>query len=167
MWLSKLVKGMQKSLSSSSSIAVLVSFATLMLPLQPGISHAEDQDSPVKEAGDAPVAVSFEKQIKPVLEEKCMHCHNRETLPDRISFENAKLAFATTKDGKIYIVPGKPEASLLIAAIEKPLFHEMLMPMVGPRLTAEEVVVFRRWVTEGAKWPEGKAGDVKVTFRAD
>lgn len=158
---------MQKPLSFSSSVSVLVTFVTLVILFLPGHSYAEEKGSPVKQEGDAPVAVSFEKQIKPVLEEKCMHCHNRETLPDRISFENAKLAFATTKDGKVYIVPGKPEASLLIAAIENPLFHEMLMPMVGPRLTAEEAVIFRRWVTEGAKWPDGKAGDVKVTFRAD
>ncbi len=158
---------MPKPISSSSPVSVLISFATLVILFLPGHSYSEDKDSPVKPEGEAPVAVSFEKQIKPVLEGKCMHCHNRETLPDRISFENAKLAFATTKDGKVYIVPGKPEASLLIAAIENPLFHEMLMPMVGPRLTVEEAAVFRRWVAEGAKWPEGKAGDVKVTFRAD
>lgn len=110
--------------------------------------------------------VSFEKQIKPVLEAKCMHCHNKETLPDRVSFENAKLAFAMTKEGKVYIVPGKPEASLLIAAVEAPLFHEKQMPMVGDRLNDEEKAIFRRWVAEGAPWPEGEAGKVKVTFRA-
>ena len=102
-----------------------------MILLHSGNASADVTDSPVKQEEESTVAVSFEKQIKPVLEEKCMHCHNRETLPDRISFENAQLAFATTKDGKVYIVPGKPEASLLIAAIENPLFHEMLMPMVG------------------------------------
>ncbi len=152
--------------TSSSSISVFISFATLAIIFLTEPSCGEKKDNKTKPDQKAPVAVSFEKQIKPVLEEKCMHCHNRETLPDRISFENAKLAFATTKDGKVYIVPGKPEASLLIAAIENPLFHEKQMPMVGPRLTADEVALFRRWVAEGATWPEGREGDAKVTFRA-
>lgn len=110
--------------------------------------------------------VSFVKEIRPVFEKRCVHCHNRETLPDRVSFEKAEFAFSKDKFGKIYIVPGKPDQSLLVKAIESPNFHEMMMPMVGLRTTKSETKLIRRWVQEGAKWPKGKQGNVKVTFRA-
>jgi uncharacterized membrane protein len=119
-----------------------------------------------EEPEKAPAPVSFKDQIKPIFEKKCVHCHNAKTLPDRISFENAKLALQTDKQGKVYIVPGKPDQSLMIKAINSTDFHEKLMPMVGPRVTKSEAELFERWVAEGAPWPKGLAGKVKVTFRA-
>ena len=119
-------------------------------------------DEPDKE----PKPVRFSKEIKPIFEQRCVHCHNQETLPDRISFENADLAFSKDKFGKIYIVRGKPDESLIVKAVESPNFHEMMMPMVGLRTTKEESALIRRWIAEGAKWPKGPAGKVKVTFRA-
>ena len=118
------------------------------------------------EPDKAPKQVRFSKEIKPIFEQRCVHCHNRETLPDRVSLENATLAFSKDKFGKVYIVRGKPDESLLVKAIESPNFHEMMMPMVGLRTTKEESVLIRRWIAEGAKWPKGVAGNVKVTFRA-
>ena len=112
-----------------------------------------------------PKPVSFVKDIKPIFEKRCVHCHNRETLPDRVSFEKAEFAFSKDKFGKVYIVPGKPDQSLLNKAIESPDFHEMMMPMVGLRTTKSETEMIRRWVLEGAKWPKGILGNVKVTFR--
>ena len=116
--------------------------------------------------GDEPTKVSFTKQIRPVFENRCVHCHNQKTLPDRVSFENAKNGLGKDKWGKVYIVPGHPDQSLLIRAIESPDFHEMQMPMVGLRTTPEENALIRRWVAEGADWPKGLAGKVRVTFRA-
>lgn len=116
--------------------------------------------------GDAPGKISFVKDIKPVFEKRCVHCHNRKTLPDRISFEDAKRAFATDKFGKSYFVPGNPDASLIVVALESADFHEMMMPMVGLRTTPSENAKIRQWIAEGAHWPKGKEGKVKVTFRA-
>ena len=110
--------------------------------------------------------LSFEKDIKPIFEERCVHCHNLKTLPEHVSFENAKLAMSPSPEGKVYIVPGKPDDSLLVTRIEAPLFHEKLMPQVGDRLTDEEKKRVRRWIAEGADWPKGKEGKVRVTFRA-
>lgn len=128
-------------------------------------AHAEEKPE-TTEQEPAVKPVNFAKQIKPIFEKRCVHCHNEETLPDRVSFENAKTAFAKDKFGKIYIVKGEPDASLLVNALEAPNFHEKMMPMVGLRTTKEETALIRRWVAEGAKWPKGPKGKVKVTFRA-
>jgi len=97
--------------------------------------------------------IDFVKQVKPVLEAKCVICHNRETLPSS-SLENRKLAFAVPTR----IVPGHPETSLLI--VNGTLNHAKTMPPVGNRLTAGEKRIITAWVRQGADWPAGPAGDL-------
>jgi hypothetical protein len=114
---------------------------------------------------DEPAAkLSFRDTIKPVLREKCAHCHNRKTLPDRVSFESKKLAFTKTKAGQPIIVPGKPDESLMVIALESPVFHEKAMPLVGPRPNVDEIALIRRWIAEGSEWPDGPAGKIKPLF---
>lgn len=110
--------------------------------------------------------VSFEDTIRPILQEKCAHCHNRETLPERVSFESAELAFTRTAAGQEIIVRGKPAESLLVIALETPRIHEKAMPIVGPRPNVDEIALIRRWIAEGAEWPEGAAGKIKPLFKA-
>jgi hypothetical protein len=110
--------------------------------------------------------VSFKEAIRPILQEKCAHCHNRETLPDRVSFESAELAFVRSAAGQPIIVPGKPEESLMVIALETPQIHEKAMPLVGPRPNVDEIALIRRWIAGGAEWPEGAAGKIKPLFKA-
>ncbi len=110
------------------------------------------------------VTVSFVKDIKPILQERCAHCHNRKTLKDKVSFETAKRAFVKNAAGQSYIVPGKPDESLVVIALESPDTHANAMPMVGPKPTKEDVAMIRRWIAEGADWPKGKEGRIKPTF---
>ena len=58
--------------------------------------------------------VDFVTHVKPVLERKCVMCHNRKALPGHISLENRQEALRTKTLGT-YIVPGHPETSLLVA----------------------------------------------------
>ncbi len=110
--------------------------------------------------------ISFNDTIKPILREKCAHCHNVETLPDRFSVESAELAFVKTKAGQAIIVPGKPDESLLVMALESPKLHEKAMPMVGPGPNVDEIKLIRQWITEGAEWPKGPAGKIEPLFKA-
>jgi len=115
-------------------------------------------------AAEPAAKLSFRDTIRPVLREKCAHCHNRKTMPDRVSFESRKLAFTTTKAGQPVVVPGKPDESLMVIALESPVFHEKAMPLVGPRPNVDEIALIRRWIAEGAEWPDGPAGRVKPLF---
>ena len=121
---------------------------------------------PVAGGAEEPAKVSFKDTIAPILREKCAHCHNRETLPDRVSFESAELAFVRNAAGQSIIVPGKPEESLIVIALETPRIHETAMPLVGPRPNVDEIALIRRWIAEGAEWPKGAAGKIKPFFKA-
>ena len=109
-------------------------------------------------------AVSFKKEIKPILRERCVHCHNRKTLTEQVSFETAELAFTKNSQGQSIIVPGKPEESLMITALESSRVHEKAMPQTGVRPSEEEIGKLRVWILEGAEWPRGFAGRIRPTF---
>lgn len=114
--------------------------------------------SPLGPKKQAPV--SFTKSIKPLLSNKCTICHCAEVLPNRPWFETRQTALTSGM-----LIPGKPDLSRILTVIEvDPGKSEQAMPPVSHRLTSKEIALLRRWITEGADWPEGKAGKVKPAF---
>lgn len=100
----------------------------------------------------------FVKHVKPILEGKCVMCHNHKTLPGLMSLENKVQAFKPGASGVVPIVPGHPEGSLLIANVKGTHPHATTMPQVGERVTSNEIAVLSAWIAQGANWPEGSAG---------
>jgi mono/diheme cytochrome c family protein len=113
-------------------------------------------------ADEAPV--DFVKQIKPILADRCVECHNSETLLGELNLQNRDLAFRKRKLGPA-IVPGSPEKSMLYLALTLPPKDKKAMPATGHRIPKDEVATIRQWIVEGAKWPEGKAGSVSVQHK--
>jgi uncharacterized membrane protein len=100
--------------------------------------------------------IDFVKHVKPILEAKCVICHNHATLPG-FSLENRKEAFAGGPLGR-RIMPGRPEDSALLIHVTTAHFKVQAMPPVGERLTKDERRILTAWVKQGAWWPRGKAG---------
>ncbi len=106
-------------------------------------------------------SVDFVGHVKPVLENKCVMCHNHRALPGHMSLENRREAKRTGALGS-FIVSGHPEHSLLIAKVEGGYPAISTMPVVGMRMTAEERAILIKWVKEGAPWPAGAAGTLQI-----
>lgn len=111
--------------------------------------------SPLSAADEAPV--DFVKQIKPVLAERCVECHHSESMLGDLNLQSRKLAFRKRTGGPV-IVPGRPESSLLLMTLTLPAKDKKAMPATGHRIPMDEVNLIRRWIKEGAKWPEGDEG---------
>ncbi len=107
----------------------------------------------------ANVGVSFVKEIKPILSNKCTICHNSQVLPRRPNFEVGEKALRSG-----VIVPGNPDASRILTVVQEEHGAAMTMPPVAHRLTQEEIALLRRWIKEGAPWPIGSEGRVKPAF---
>lgn len=108
---------------------------------------------------DGKHAVSFAKQVKPILESKCLACHSGDPAPGIYRLESKSLAFASGPAGP-RILPGRPDQSPILAFAST---HKNVatMPAVGNQLTATEAMILRRWVAEGASWPGGWAGRLR------
>ncbi|MBI1313718.1 DUF1553 domain-containing protein [bacterium] len=109
----------------------------------------------VASAADAP-RVSFEKDIRPLLSDRCFHCHgpDEKTREASLRLDRRDAALAS-HDGETAIVPGKPEASGVwqrISSDDPDL--KMPPPDSGKTLNAAEVDLIRRWIEQGADWTE-------------
>jgi len=96
----------------------------------------------------------FEKSVRPVLEQRCVHCHNSKLPQAGLNLQNRELVFKGDAKGP-FLVPGKPDESRLWNAIVKPLNHPRVMPGDGWGLNIEERQAFEAWIETGAHWPEG------------
>ena len=104
----------------------------------------------------AQAAVDFNRDIRPILSDKCFHCHG----PDEKTRE-ADLRLDTflgaTEGGEfeVPIVPGKPDKSELIARIlNKDPEEVMPPPETHKEVTEKELSLLKQWISEGAKYDE-------------
>ncbi len=109
--------------------------------------------------GDAGIEL-FENRIRPVLVESCFGCHSQEsgTTEGELALDNRASVYRGGRSGPV-IVPGDPNASRLLRAIE---YHDptLQMPPDG-KLPNEVLVAFREWISMGALDPrDGAAPEV-------
>lgn len=105
-------------------------------------------------------AVDFVTQIKPLLQSRCVNCHHSGALFGELSFESRALAMQPRKKVAV-ITPGQPGSSQLYIALTLPDPDKKAMPPTGHRIPNPEVELVKRWIEEGAKWPDGPEGAIK------
>jgi len=95
----------------------------------------------------------FESKIRPVLSSRCYTCHTG-LKSGGLQLDSRQGALKGGNDGPV-IVPGHPEDSLLVKAISHT--HERIkMPLNGPKLDDETIENFKKWIRDGAVWPESR-----------
>ena len=106
--------------------------------------------------GDAAPQVSFDRDIRPILSENCFACHGPDAANQQAGLRLDQAADATREleSGARAIVPGDLAASEMLVRVAA-TDPDMVMPppeaKIG-RLTAEQVALLERWVSEGAKY---------------
>lgn len=100
----------------------------------------------------------FLTEVKPVLQEQCLRCHNGALPAPALNLTSKNAAFRTSSRGQQYIVPGKPDRSLMVTAVQRMGTHPKLMPRADVSLTDMQIGMLREWIEEGAYWPEGEGG---------
>ena len=97
--------------------------------------------------------VSFSRDIRPILNQNCVLCHGGVRQKNGVSFIFREEALGVGKSGRRTIVPGKPDASELIARVTS-TDPDSRMPYHAPPLSPEQIALLRRWIKEGAKWED-------------
>ncbi|HEX5446550.1 MAG TPA: PSD1 and planctomycete cytochrome C domain-containing protein, partial [Pirellulales bacterium] len=91
----------------------------------------------------------FEKDVRPLLANHCQKCHGAKTQKGGLRLDSRDAALAGGDTGPA-VVPGKPDESLLIDAVNYGELYQM--PPTG-KLADADVANLRGWVERGAPWP--------------
>ena len=103
----------------------------------------------------------FATEVKPVLQQQCLRCHDGARPAPVMNLSSKETAFAKNAKGQPYIVPGSPEKSLMITAVQRIGTHPKLMPFTDVSLTDMQIGMLREWIEDGAYWPTGDAGKLR------
>ncbi len=96
-------------------------------------------------------AVRFDRDIRPILSDKCFFCHG----PDREHRESDLRLDLEAAAMESAIVPGDVESSELILRIRSADPDEIMPPPDAHKtLSAEEVDLITRWIAGGATWTQ-------------
>ncbi len=121
--------------------------------------------SSVARADGDPTAVSFEKDVLPVLQAKCFSCHDAKKARSGFRLDVRAKAFAGGETNKPGIVAGKSAESEVYKRVTSGNEKEV-MPPKGDRLTGKEAAALKAWIDTGAKWPDALSGEAKTTHWA-
>ena len=123
----------------------------------PDALHAEDAAQ--KEGQIEPAAVrlgrpvDFEKDIQPILDEKCVACHNVAIAESKLILEDVPAILKGGKRGPA-VIAKEPDKSLMYLMAARAL--DPVMPPLPNKVSAaafspEELGLLRTWIEEGAR----------------
>jgi mono/diheme cytochrome c family protein len=89
-------------------------------------------------------AVSYSRDVRPILDSRCLQCHSERIANRGLNMESYESLMAGSQNGPV-ILPGNPRGSLLV---KKLVGGEM--PKRGPRLTPDQIRLIDDWIAAGA-----------------
>src|SRR5216684_3192429 len=84
----------------------------------------------------------FDRRVEPILRARCLGCHNDKLKDGGLSFAGRNSLLLGGTRGPA-IVPGYPDASLLIQAVRQD--GELTMPP-GGKLSAKDIAILTQWI---------------------
>jgi ankyrin repeat protein len=104
-----------------------------------------------------PARVEFDRDILPILRQNCIACHGSSQQSNGLRLDRRSSVFTA---GVRRVVPGSSDNSFLYHRLIGSQFG-MQMPPSGP-LRPEAIDLIRRWIEEGAEWPDALANEADV-----
>lgn len=125
-----------------------------------GLSFAILPACPVHAVDDVDGPIDFVKQVQPIFASHCYPCHGPRLQESNYRLDSRPVALGTADLGDRPIVPGQGDTSPLVEFILGGPQTGMAMPPEGEGepLTAKQVAIIRKWIDQGAVWPDEAAG---------
>ncbi|MBX3400674.1 MAG: PSD1 domain-containing protein [Gemmataceae bacterium] len=95
--------------------------------------------------------ISYGRDVRPILSENCFFCHGQD--PNQRKAELRLDTREGQREGDV-VVPGKPNASELVARILATDAKKMPPAKSNRKLTDEQKEILKRWIAEGANFEE-------------
>lgn len=103
-----------------------------------------------------PDKLDFNKHVRPILVINCIECHNSKDAEKYkgVNLQTKKAAMTSGINGPV-IIPGNADGSLLVQMLLKDPQHEWGMPPTPEKFWGARLEVIKKWINEGAVWPDG------------
>jgi len=101
------------------------------------------------------VEIDYEKQIKPLLRERCFACHGSLKQEAGLRVDTGNLLRQGGDSGAAVSLKTPAESLLLERLMSDD--DDYRMPPIGKQFSAEEIGLFRDWITSGAVSPKDEA----------
>ncbi len=105
-------------------------------------------------------AVDFNRDVRPILSNKCFHCHGPDDAErhggvNGLRLDNLEGAVEDLGNGTQAIVPGKSAQSVMLERVRSDDEFERMPPVdTGPGLSPDEIATLTRWIDQGAEYAE-------------
>jgi len=93
--------------------------------------------------------VDFEKDVQPILAQKCQACHGAEAQQSGLRLDRRQPAFRGGDYGPVILAGDSAHSKLILRVANGD--GGLQMPPTGP-LSEEEVGILRAWIDQGADW---------------
>lgn len=159
----------QQRLLARRAVTFFTSIIALLLVIVTGhlgaaITHGEDfLLAPVSNAGNQSMvafedAEVYKHMVMPVLERKCISCHNSGKAKGELVMETEALLLKGGKNGKLWDAAAA-NLGLMLQRIHLPLAQKEHMPPKNkPQLTEEEIQILEQWIRKGSNFKLRVAG---------
>jgi hypothetical protein len=99
--------------------------------------------------------LTYDKDIKPLLENSCLKCHGPEKPKSKYRVDSREALIKGGESEEAAVVPGKSDQSPIVHYVSD-LVEDMEMPPTEkrdkyPPMTKEQIGILRAWIDQGAK----------------
>jgi len=125
------------------------------IALAASLASAAEPDLTKLPAAAAKAGVTYDKDIKPLVEASCLKCHSGDRPKSKYSMESVENIIKGGSSKEAAVVAGKSDKSPLVWYIAE-LIEELEMPPLDkrdtyPALTKDQIGLVRAWIDQGAK----------------
>jgi ankyrin repeat protein len=106
----------------------------------------------------AQTRIDFGRDVQPLLKERCYECHGPTKQMNGYRLDRRGRALAGVV--RPNIIPGSSDSSRLYRRVLSPEFGTQMPP--DDPLSSDEISVLKRWIDEGAEWPEAFANETPL-----
>ena len=106
----------------------------------------------------------FEAKVRPILAARCLECHGPKKEESGLRLDSRQAALDGGDSGERAVVPGEPDRSLLVKAINHA--GDIHMPP-ETKLPASEIEVLTDWIRQGLPWPAASQSELPTQSAAD
>lgn len=121
-------------------------------PLRKLAGMPEKESKEIKLITNLEEAVVYEDIIHPIMDSRCVSCHNPDKKKGELMMHTADALLAGGENGDIF-VPGDPETSEMLIRVHLPEEDEHHMPPDGKsQLTDDQITLLTWWIDQGASF---------------